>query len=144
MSDGQSNVQLKKQLSLWNGVSIIVGIIVGSGIFLSPGGVLKEIGSLGAALIVWISCGVLSTIGALCYAELGTAIPESGGDYAYIKKAFGPLPAFLFLYVALFIIMPAGIAITALTFAEYILSPFECKVHPKLAIRFIAIMAISE
>jgi amino acid transporter len=137
-----SNVQLKQQLNLWNGITIIVGVIVGSGIFVSPIGVLKEIGSLGASLIVWVSCGILSTIGALCYAELGTAIPESGGDYAYIKKAFGPLPAFLFLYVALFIIMPAGIAISALTFAHYIVSPFVCSEPPLIVIQLIAISTV--
>lgn len=118
-----NNVQMKRNLSLWNGVTIIVGIIVGSGIFVSPKGVMKEIKSVGASLIVWIACGILSTIGAICYAELGTAIPESGGDYAYIKRSFGPLPAFLFLYVALFIIMPAGNAVAALTFANYIVQP---------------------
>ena len=139
-----SNVQLKQQLNLWNGVTIIVGIIVGSGIFVSPIGVLKHIGSVGAALVVWVACGLLSTVGALCYAELGTAIPESGGDYAYIKKAFGPLPAFLFLYVALFIIMPAGNAISALTFAHYIISPFACSDPPPLLIQLIAISTVCE
>ena len=137
-------MQLKKQLNLWNGVTIIVGIIVGSGIFVSPIGVLQEIGSLGASLLVWVSCGLLSTVGALCYAELGTAIPESGGDYAYIKKAFGPLPAFLFLYVALFVIMPAGNAITALTFAHYIVSPFGCEQPPLFLVQTIAVCTICE
>lgn len=142
----RDNVQMKRNLSLWNGVTIIVGIIVGSGIFVSPKGVMQEIHSVGASLIVWIASGILSTIGAICYAELGTAIPESGGDYAYIKRSFGPLPAFLFLYVALFIIMPAGNAVAALTFAHYIVQPITgCpEKEIKFIIALVAAVAVCE
>lgn len=136
-------VELKKRIGLLNGVGIIVGIIIGSGIFVSPRGVLQESGSIGLALIVWISTGLLSTVGALCYAELGTSIPKSGGDYAYIIEAFGPLPAFLFLWVALVIIVPAGNAITALTFANYILEPFFSNCAPPAnTVRLLAALVI--
>lgn len=117
-------VKMKKELGLLDGVAIIVGVIVGAGIFVSPKGVLLYSGSVGVALIVWIVSGLLSMVGALCYAELGTMIPRSGGDYAYIEVAFGPLPAFLYLWVALLILVPTGNAITALTFAQYLLKPF--------------------
>ena len=74
---------------------------------------------------------------------IGTTIPKSGGDYAYIGEAFGPLPAFLYLWMAMLVIMPAGNAIIALTFANYILQPFypECDAPPE-AIKLIAACVI--
>lgn len=77
-TNDDQTVQLKKELGLWNGVAIIVGIIVGAGIFVSPKGVLENSGSVGQALIVWIFSGVLSLIGALCYAELGKRRTSTG------------------------------------------------------------------
>lgn len=143
MSDDKKDVKLKKELGLMDGMAIIVGVIVGSGIFISPRGVLQEAGSPGMALVVWTLCGLLSMVGALCYAELGTAIPRSGGDYAYIFESFGPLPAFLFLWCAVLVVIPTTNAIMALTFANYIIQPLigNCA-PPDNAVRLLAAAAI--
>ncbi|XP_053682238.1 Y+L amino acid transporter 2 [Sabethes cyaneus] len=137
-------VQMKKQLGLLEGVAIILGIIFGSGIFISPKGVLQEVGSVGTSLVIWVLCGLLSMIGALCYAELGTAIPKSGGDYAYIYEAYGPLPAFLYLWDATVIFVPSTNAIMALTFASYVFQPLfaaGCSV-PTIGLQLFAAVTI--
>ena len=144
-SGASDKVHLKKSLGLHNGVAIIVGIIIGSGIFVSPKGVMQEVGSMGGALIIWALCGVISLIGALCYAELGTCILKSGADYAYINQAFGGLPAFLYLWVALIVIIPTGNAVTALTFAYYVLQGiFPTCDPPDIPVRILAAAAISK
>ena len=145
VGSGGETVKLKKNLGLHNGVAIIVGVIIGSGIFVSPKGVLQEVGSVGGALLIWTLCGLISLVGALCYAELGTMILKSGADYAYIMKSFGPLPAFLYLWVALLIIIPTGNAITALTFAYYVMQPiFPSCDPPDSAVRILAALSIGE
>jgi len=138
-------VKLKQSLGLHNAVALIVGCIIGSGIFVSPKGVLQEIGSVGGSLIIWAACGLISLIGALCYSELGTSVLRSGGDYAYIRESLGGLPGFLYLWVAIVVIMPTGNAVGALTFAYYILQPiFPTCEPPESAVRLIAALAISE
>ena len=97
--DEDDNVALKPKMTLLNGCTVIVGSIIGSGIFVSPTGVLKNTGSVNMALLVWIASGVFSMIGAYCYAELGCMIRKTGADYAYIMVTFGPFIAFIRLWV---------------------------------------------
>ncbi|XP_050306582.1 Y+L amino acid transporter 2 isoform X2 [Anthonomus grandis grandis] len=137
--EDEESPKTKRKITLLNGVGIIVGTIVGSGIFVSPTGVYEATKSVGISILIWCLSGLFSMLGALCYAELGTSVTRSGGDYAYIYVAFGPLAAFLRLWIALLIIRPTTQAIVAITFAEYAAKPFfpECK-PPENAIRLLA------
>ncbi|KAF5293135.1 hypothetical protein FQA39_LY13745 [Lamprigera yunnana] len=141
--DKPETLKLKRKITLVNGVAIIVGTIIGSGIFVAPAGVFQSTESVGVSIIVWTLSGAFSTLGALCYAELGTSITRSGGDYAYIYAAFGPLAGFLRLWVALFIIRPTTQTIVALTFAEYAAKPFfpNCP-PPDSAVRILAAVCL--
>ena len=79
-------VTLQKSLGLFSAVAMVVGLVVGSGIFVSPVGVLDNAGSSAASLIFWVIGGLSAAIGSMSYVELGTSIPSSGGDYTYIGK----------------------------------------------------------
>lgn len=100
---------------------LVVGSVIGSGIFLVPGGVLTQSGgSVGLAMLAWLFGGVLSLLGALTYGELGAMQPQAGGLYLYIRDAFGPLLAFLYGWVIFFCICAGTIATLAVASATYL------------------------
>ncbi|XP_036440023.1 b(0,+)-type amino acid transporter 1-like [Colossoma macropomum] len=115
---------LQKDVGLLSGISLIVGTMIGSGIFISPKAVLEGTGAVGPCLCVWAACGVLATLGALCYAELGTMITKSGAEYPYLMEGFGPVLAYLYSWTTIFVLKPSSFAIIALSCADYASTPF--------------------
>ncbi len=112
-------LQLTRQLGLFDSTMVMVGIVIGSGIFVTTGIMAKYIPSAGLILLAWTVGGLLTLAGALTYAELGAAMPEAGGQYVYLREAYGPLAAFLFGWILFLVYMTGGIAGLALAFAEY-------------------------
>jgi len=108
-----------RALSLFDATSLIVGIIVGAGIYQMAPDVAKGVDGLWGLFGIWVLGGLLSLCGALCYAELATAYPEQGGDYAYLNRAYGDWAGFLFGWVQLLIVRPGDIAVMAFAFATY-------------------------
>ncbi|KAL7424116.1 hypothetical protein Q5752_001701 [Cryptotrichosporon argae] len=110
----------EKHVGLLHGMALVVGMQVGSGIFSSPGVVVASVGSVGASLVVWVLSGVLAWTGASSFAELGCAIPLSGGAQAYLAYSFGPMASYLYTWAAVSTLKPGGSAIIALIFGEYV------------------------
>ncbi len=110
---------LPRRLGLLSTVGVLVGIVIGSGIFRVPSTVAAEVGSAGAALLVWVAGGLVTLSGALTLAELAGRYPKPGGAYVVLREAYGPLVAFLFGWVKLLVAGPAAVAAVALVFAAY-------------------------
>ncbi|KAI8647435.1 amino acid permease-domain-containing protein [Parasitella parasitica] len=112
---------LVPHMGLISSCNMIVGLIIGSGIFASPGPVTLKVGAVGPSLCVWAIGGILSMIGALCYAELGTMITKSGGEYQYLKASYGLCLGLTFSWANLLLTNPIGTASIATVFAQYIM-----------------------
>jgi len=118
----------RKELSLFDSTCIIVGIIIGASIYMNAPLIAKCMGGWPGTLGIWLAGGLLALLGGLCYAELATAYPFSGGDYVYLTRSYGRWAGFLFGWTQLMVIRPGDIALMAFTFATYAVTlfPFAC------------------
>ena len=122
---------LPRTLGLWDVTAITAGTILGSAIFLAAAFVPREVPHPTLALLLWVTGGLIATAGALTYAELGTMFPEAGGQYHYLKQAFGPLWGFLFGWTSLLAIQAGANAYLGVAFGEYLgaFMPFFASTH---------------
>ena len=145
---GEQPNQLRRILGISDLVLMIVGTVIGSGIFLVPGVVLRAVGnSVPIALLVWLVGGVLSLLGALTYGELSAMKPQAGGLYVYIRDCFGAFPAFLFGWTMFFVISAGSVATLAVAFGNYLgefvqLSPLQIKIVAILMISVITVVNV--
>lgn len=115
---------LKRELGLWAAAAIVVGTVIGSGIFLVPKTMVNAVGTPELVFAVWVFGGLLSLAGALTYAELSAALPEAGGEYAYLREAYGPLWAFVYGWTQMWIGKSGSIATLATAFFYYLANFF--------------------
>jgi len=115
-------MELKRNLGLFTAVCVIVGDMIGTGIFGTTGYALADVGQSGLVLALWAIGGIVAISGALSYAELASIWPEVGGEYVYLRNTFGKLPAFMTGWVSLTVGFSAAVAASALVFTEYLVS----------------------
>jgi len=137
-STNSDNKDLPRTIGLWSAVAILIGSVIGSGIFRSPAAIADRVPDATAMMLVWVAGGAFALCGALTVAELSAAFPRSGGPYVYLKEAWGKLPAFLYGWAELTIIRAAALGAIATTFAEYFMralgndpsvAPYSDQVH---------------
>jgi len=112
--------ELKRDLSLADCALLVIGSVIGSGIFLTPGNIARTVGSVEGVFLVWVAGGILSLFGALAYAELGAMFPRAGGIYVFLREAYGPLTAFLYGWCTFFVMQSGSVATLAAAFAIYL------------------------
>ncbi len=112
--------ELVRSLGLWPAVAVVVGTVIGSGIFLVPTDMVKAVGSPAMVFVVWIFGGILSLFGALTYAELSAAMPGAGGEYVYLNAAYGPFFGFMYGWTQTWVAKSASIATLATGFYTYL------------------------
>jgi basic amino acid/polyamine antiporter, APA family len=112
-------MSLKRQFGIWTAVALIVGQVIGIGIFLTPAGMAKSVGSPFWLFLIWIVLGAMTLSGALCFGELAARFPEAGGSYVYLREAYGKLAAFLYGWMVLLVLDPGLTALFGVGLASY-------------------------
>ena len=116
----KQRVELRRDLGTWQAISIVVGTVIGSGIFLVPKTMINGVGTVGWVFVIWIVGGLLSLAGALSYAELAAAMPEAGGEYVFLREAYGPLWGFIYSWTQTWVAKSGSIATLATGFFVYL------------------------
>jgi basic amino acid/polyamine antiporter, APA family len=112
---------LPRKLNLFDGAALLVGSVIGSGIFVVPSLIAQRIHEPGLVIAIWIFSGLLVLCGALTLAELGTMLPQSGGLYVYMREAYGPFWAFLYGWTIMLVVIPGSIAaLTSVSGTKYL------------------------
>jgi amino acid transporter len=124
MELASSRIELKRELGAWAAMSIVVGTVIGSGIFLVPKTMIRSVGSVYWVFAVWVVGGLLSLAGALSYAELAAAMPEAGGEYVFLREAYGPLWGFIYSWTQMWVAKSGSIATLATAFFLYLTNFF--------------------
>lgn len=109
----------RQQLSLGDATAIILGIVIGAGIYETSPLIAQGAGGVGGLLAIWVAGGLIALVGSLCYAELATAFPREGGEYVYLREAFGRRASFLYAWAQLTVIRPGSLGAMAFVFARY-------------------------
>jgi APA family basic amino acid/polyamine antiporter len=140
-------IELRRQIGIRTAAALVVGEVVAVGIFLTPAGMAKELGSPMLLLIVWLAMGAMALCGALCYGELAARYPEAGGGYVYLREAYGPAVAFMYGWMAFLVMDPgltAALAVGLATYAGYglKLSPWGIKALAIVTIIVVALINI--
>lgn len=135
--------ELRRELGVFSAAMLVVGGIIGSGIFFTPSQTAKELPTAGWVLAVWAIGGVVAFAGALTYAELGALVPDAGGAYVYIREAFGPLPAFLYGWMSLLLIASGALAAVAEGFAGYVAHFAPLSAGAQLIVAAVTITALA-
>ena len=157
--NNSNNIKLRKELNLISGTAVVIGLMIGSGIFITPSSILGYTHSFGLTLILWVVGGFIALIGGLCFCELGVLIKKSGSTYTFILEAYsfkrsgkpwlsmiGSLLAFLNIWSSTVVSQPAALAVGLLTFGRYVCRPFfiGCSEVPIIPVKMLALSALGK